>query len=180
MNFRKFHALAFCFMFFIALVSPISIHTPSIAQFQENKDERKSWKDTLYEKDVQYENFVCNEEDSEIVSTFFKEHPLYSGLPICHNDCPIIKCRPLIPFPQIAKAAKVTGTVSVHILVDEKGKVLYARILGGHPLLWAAAKKGACETQFKEFAYGKHQGVMHFTVDDYEYLGVPKGANQVR
>jgi hypothetical protein len=86
----------------------------------------------------------------------------------------------VIQFPSIARATKVTGTVSFHVLVDEQGKTLYARVLDGHPLLWAAARKGACETQFNLYPGHKRQGVMHFNVDDSPFLGVPYTANQVR
>lgn len=175
-NKRKF---TLSLLLFLCVFSITSFQTNSICQTPEEKQE-ELWKKNLYQADMQYENFTCNEEDSEIVKTFFLNQPLNSQFPICHNDCPIIKCRPVVPFPALAKAAKVAGKVSVHILVDEKGKVLYARVLGGHPLLWAVARKGACETQFNEYPYHKHQGVMHFTVDDYKFLGVPNVANQVR
>ncbi len=176
---RIFHPPAFLFLLSIGLVLLTCLHESSITHSQGNKQAVQSWKSKLYEQDVKYENFACNKENAEIVSTFFKEHPLKSSLPVCHNDCPIIKCRPVIPFPPIGKAARIAGTVSVHVLVDERGKVLYARVLSGHPLLWATAQKGACETQFREYPFGKHQGVMHFTVDNYDYLDVPNGANEV-
>lgn len=178
MSHRKIHAL-FLWFLLCGLVFLTFLNLSSNAQAQEDR-QGQSWQSKLYEKGVKYENFACKQEDAEIVATFFKEHPLRSILPVCHNDCPIIKCRPVIPFPQIAKAAKVTGTVSVHVLVDEKGKVLYARPLSGHPLLWAAAWKGACETQFDVYSDHKRQGIMHFTVDNYDYLDVPYSANVVR
>jgi hypothetical protein len=180
LNFRKIHAPAIVLMVSVGLASLTVYHVTSVAQSKDKEREAQTRKTMLYETGVLYENFVCSSEDSEIVAKFFTEHPLNSAFPICHNNCPIINCRPVIPFPPMARAARVTGTVSVHVLVDEKGKVLYARVLSGHPLLWAAAKKGACETQFEEYAYGKHQGMMHFTVNDYEFLGVPNTANQVR
>src|SRR5689334_16889536 len=135
----------------------------------------------LYEEDVEYKNFVCKTEDTQVVDSFFKEHPLRTPLiPICHNDCPVVRCRPVIPFPKIAATAKVTDTVSVHVLVDEQGKTLYARVLEGSPLLWAAAQRGACETQFNVYPDHKRQGVMHFYVDGSAFLGIPFLANQVR
>jgi hypothetical protein len=152
---------------------------PSGAQSQSNSREGSAWKDKLYEENVIYEKSACGEDDSKVVGAFFLKHPLRSLFPICHNDCPIIECRPVVHFPPLAKQAKVSGTVSVHVLVNEEGRVLYARILSGNPLLWAAVRKGACETQFKEYPYGKHQGVMHFTVDGYQFLNVPNTANQV-
>jgi hypothetical protein len=64
--------------------------------------------------------------------------------------------------------------------VNEQGKTLYARVLEGHPLLWAAARKAACETQFNLYQ-GEHkrQGVMHFYSDDSGFIGIPFTANQV-
>lgn len=176
MNLRAIPAL----LLFGGLVWPTVIHMPSYAQLK-TKTQHESWQDRLSEKDVTCGNFACSKEHSEIVARFFNEHPLNRTFPICHKTIvQSSKCRPLIPFPPIAKAASVIGTVSVHVLVDEKGRVLYARVLSGHPLLWAAARKGACETQFKEYPHHKHQGVMHFRVEDYEYLGVPKKANEVQ
>ena len=177
MNTRNF-TRTLLFLFFFCLLAITSFQTNSICQTRQEKLE-ELWKKNLYKENVQYENFACSAEDSEIVKTFFVNRPLNIKLPICHNDCPIIKSRPVVPFPTAAKAAKVTGNVSVHVLVNEKGKVLYARVLSGHPLLWAVARKGACETQFKEYSDYKHQGVMHFTVDGYEFLEVPNVANQV-
>jgi hypothetical protein len=170
----RIHALAVA-LFCISVLLTI-LHKPTNAQ--DNKE--LSWQNRLYESEVRYENFACRREDSETVAAFFKEHPLREIFPICHNDCPIIKCRPVIPFSAIANSARGTSAISVHVLVDEEGKVLYARILDGHPLLWAAARRGACETQFNVYPDHKRQGVMHFTVDNSGYLGVPYGANQVR
>jgi protein TonB len=38
-------------------------------------------------------------------------------------------------FPPIARAAHVSGTVWVQVLVDEEGSVISARAVSGHPLL---------------------------------------------
>ena len=171
--------LSFSLLFlFCCFLSLTFFQTSSVSQTKEEKQE-PLWKQNLYKENVEHEEFACNKEDSEIVKSFFVKRPLNIKLPICHNDCPIIKCRPVVRFPPAAKVVRVTGKVSVHVLADEKGKVLYARVLDGHPLLRAAARRGACETQFEEYQYGKHQGVMHFTVDDYEFLGVPNRANEV-
>jgi hypothetical protein len=162
----------------LLLLLASTLFSTSLSQAQEQGTD---WRTILYEKDVAYENFVCKAEDSQLVASFFKEHPLRTPLiPICHNDCPIVRCRPVIQFPSIARAAKVTGTVSVHVLVDEHGGTVYARVLEGHPLLWAAARKGACETRFNAYADHKRQGVMHFFVDGSLFLGVPYSANEVR
>ncbi len=49
-------------------------------------------------------------------------------------------------YPPIAKQARASGTVVVQVLVDEKGNVVSARAVSGHPLLQAvsvAAARGA-------------------------------------
>ena len=161
---------------FCLSVLPTVPNKPTNAQ--DNKE--LTWQNRLYKSEVPYEHSACRREDSETVAAFFREHPLMKIFPICHNDCPVIKCRPVIPFPAIATSAKRTGTISVHVLVNEEGRVLYARILAGHPLLWATARRGACETQFNVYPDHKRQGVMHFTVDSSGFLGVPYVANQVR
>jgi TonB family protein len=50
---------------------------------------------------------------------------------------------PKPPYPPLARAAKVSGTVVVRILVDERGCVLSADAVSGHPLLRAAAVQAA-------------------------------------
>lgn len=51
-------------------------------------------------------------------------------------------------YPAIAKAARATGTVIVQVTVDERGTVISARAISGHPLLQAAAVQAAYEARF--------------------------------
>ncbi len=51
-------------------------------------------------------------------------------------------------YPPIAKQAKASGTVAVQVLVDEKGNVVSARAVSGHPLLKAASVAAAREAKF--------------------------------
>ncbi len=51
-------------------------------------------------------------------------------------------------YPPIAKQAKASGTVTVQVLVDEKGNVVSARAVSGHPLLKAASVAAAREAKF--------------------------------
>lgn len=136
------------------------------------------WYKNLLEKNVAYENYTCEEKDKDLVKEFFKTRQPKEIIPICHNDCPVVKCRPVIPFPPAAKAVRVNGTVSVHVLVDEKGKTIYARILSGHPLMRESVRKAACNTQFREYERN-HQGVMHFSINSYDEINVPSKANIV-
>jgi TonB family protein len=51
-------------------------------------------------------------------------------------------------YPPIAKAAHASGTVTVQVTIDESGKVISARAVGGHPLLQAAAVEAAEQARF--------------------------------
>ncbi|HEU4389493.1 MAG TPA: TonB family protein [Blastocatellia bacterium] len=51
-------------------------------------------------------------------------------------------------YPPLAKAARLTGSVPVEIIIDEEGEVMVARALGGHPLLKNAAVAAAQAFRF--------------------------------
>lgn len=51
-------------------------------------------------------------------------------------------------YPQIARAAKASGTVVVQVTIDESGKVVSASAISGHPLLKAAAVQAAYGARF--------------------------------
>ncbi|MEO8436386.1 MAG: energy transducer TonB [Pyrinomonadaceae bacterium] len=55
---------------------------------------------------------------------------------------------PAPEYPAIARAAKVSGAVSVQITIDEDGNVVSAEATSGHPLLKAAAVTAAREAKF--------------------------------
>ena len=51
-------------------------------------------------------------------------------------------------YPAAARAVRATGAVSVQVLVDEGGNVVFATALSGHPLLRAAAVSAARQARF--------------------------------
>lgn len=51
-------------------------------------------------------------------------------------------------YPFIAKAARISGQVSVRVVIDGSGKVIHAYAVGGHPLLHAAAVAAARQAKF--------------------------------
>ena len=55
---------------------------------------------------------------------------------------------PKPPYPPIARAARASGTVTVQVTIDESGKVISARAVGGHPLLQQAAVQAAYGARF--------------------------------
>ncbi len=57
--------------------------------------------------------------------------------------------KPELVHPPAARAVQAAGLVSVDVVIDEDGKVIWAKVLEGHPLLHAAALRAACQTRFK-------------------------------
>ena len=51
-------------------------------------------------------------------------------------------------YPPAARESGVTGRVEVSVLIDEKGKVVHATAISGHPLLRAAAEAAARAARF--------------------------------
>jgi protein TonB len=51
-------------------------------------------------------------------------------------------------YPPIARAAKAEGTVSVRVTVDERGNVVAAEAVSGHPLLQGAGVEAAKRAKF--------------------------------
>ncbi len=67
------------------------------------------------------------------------------------SDCIIFGkpiSRPVPCYPLAAKAARVAGEVKVHLVIDEEGKVVWAKAESGHPLLRQAAVSAACRARF--------------------------------
>lgn len=56
--------------------------------------------------------------------------------------------RPQPAYPAIARAARASGTVTVQVTIDESGKVISARAVGGHPLLQQSAVQAAYGARF--------------------------------
>jgi TonB family protein len=53
-------------------------------------------------------------------------------------------------YPRAARAVRATGAVQVEVLINEIGKVVYAKAIDGHPLLRATAVKAAQEAKFTQ------------------------------
>lgn len=52
-------------------------------------------------------------------------------------------------YPQLARQMRVTGTVHVEVVIDERGRVISASIMKGPPLLWSAALEAARRWVFR-------------------------------
>lgn len=62
--------------------------------------------------------------------------------------------KPAPPYPAIAKAAGIQGTVAVQIVIDERGRVISAKATSGHPLLLNAAVQAAHRASFTPTVLG--------------------------
>lgn len=73
------------------------------------------------------------------------------------NDDAVLKGQALaLPqpaYPPIARAAHVTGTVKVHVIIDTEGTVVAAAAVEGHPLLQAASVAAARNARFTPTLY---------------------------
>jgi TonB family protein len=61
---------------------------------------------------------------------------------------------PKPPYPQIARALKIQGTVNVQVLISESGRVLSAKAVSGNAALTAAAQQAALQARFSPTMFG--------------------------
>jgi protein TonB len=52
-------------------------------------------------------------------------------------------------YPPLAREAHVSGTVVVEAVIDERGNLVEARVVSGHPLLVAAALKAVLQWKYE-------------------------------
>ncbi|MFM9905914.1 MAG: energy transducer TonB [Pyrinomonadaceae bacterium] len=91
--------------------------------------------------------------------------------PVC-SDCLLPDNAILLPepkYPAAARAVGVFGTVTVEIVVNKLGKVVYAKAVSGHPLLWAASEKAALRAKFKPALLSKRPVSVRTTIA-YKYV----------
>jgi periplasmic protein TonB len=72
---------------------------------------------------------------------------------VVHLGGEVINSRPLyrlmMPYPELAKTARVIGNVIIQAIIDESGKVIHARALSGPPLLANAAVEAVSKERFE-------------------------------
>jgi len=64
----------------------------------------------------------------------------------CYDFCPVSLVLPL--YPSEAKQLKISGSVKIEVVVNETGKVIYAKVLNGKPFLSQAARQAAFRSRF--------------------------------
>jgi len=60
----------------------------------------------------------------------------------------LLKLSPLI-YPPLARQARITGDVEIHLSIRKDGSVESAELLSGHPMLAPAALASAKQSQFE-------------------------------
>jgi protein TonB len=87
------------------------------------------------------------------------ELPVWSGVTIPVSPDGLVQkaTRRVNPeYPPLARAARISGSVTVEVYVNEEGQVISAEAKTGHPLLKAAAVEAAKQWLF---APTKQQGI---------------------
>lgn len=67
----------------------------------------------------------------------------------CEPMALVILYQPQLSYPRLAVTAKASGVVRVEVVIDEDGRVIWAQVVEGHPLLRSAALRAACQTRIK-------------------------------
>ena len=79
--------------------------------------------------------------------------PKPKGVIVAGHNMKVLS-RPNPAYPPEAKAAGIEDTVSVSVIFDEGGKVIWAKANDGHPLLQRAAVEAACQARAKPKSLG--------------------------
>lgn len=130
-----------------------------IPPIQGQKTENKviTWEDKVFEKTVDYGSFACEETATkkEIVSEFFKSHPLiplgtgsYRLLSVCHNNCAVLKSFHKRSLSFLHPKTRGNGSIAIHVLVNKKGEPIFARALNGHKVVRWMLQRQACKSEF--------------------------------
>jgi TonB family protein len=61
-----------------------------------------------------------------------------------------------IPRPAWPRAARIQGTVIAHVVVNETGRVIWARLTSGHTLLQAEVRRVVCRARFEPVRVSGH------------------------
>lgn len=120
-------------LFTVLMLSSIPIYSQSMSKQQLND---------LRDEVSQGENAVATCEKlarEEQIRTYGKVLPRVSGH--CWGGCPTSIPKPI--YPEIAKRNRIGGEVIVDTIVNESGKVIYAKAVKGKSILRPAATEAA-------------------------------------
>ncbi len=99
------------------------------AQVQTKEDREKLFQELA--EDEKAVSACLNSVREEQIKEFGKPLPKVSGH--CWEGCPIRDVKPY--YPEAARRSKIRGEVIVDTIVDEKGKVIFAKVTKGSGFL---------------------------------------------
>ena len=165
-------------LLFKIILSVILLFLLSVFHFSQKieisvKDTENAEKTSEY---IGLDSKICfNPEKKKPKLKSYKDYKKSKGKKIFYSDCCPIQIHeinnPKPIYPSDAKAVGAKGLVSVRVFVNEKGKVFWAEVESGHPLLRAIALRTACQTTFEPYVCicGKKEARQFQTVIYYNF-----------
>jgi len=148
----KFYVALLTFAFGVILtVTWVSCQTTSLQQVADDKVVEQTNVESTQTKEIP-------KPENDEAGCLSAEYPKRKGKYIISAGVLNIKAIdiPKPEYPAEAKAEKIVGEVKASVFVDETGKVVWARVDNGHPLLQAAVKKVVCQPLFKPATISGH------------------------
>jgi TonB family protein len=82
--------------------------------------------------------------------------------------------------PPLAKAARIGGTVKIHIVISPDGNVATTKLISGHPMLAPAAMQAVKEWKYKPFVEGGTAISVATDVEINFQGGMPQSETEIR
>ena len=137
------------FMFILALIIfGLVAERPGDAQNRSPARRQPSTPQTTY---VRSADLGTPEEQAKIIeacSVGRGPRPEVEGMKTYSLLCGKAISLPKPIYPAEAKAEKISGPVSVLVVIDEKGRVIWAEAVKGHALLKEASVNAACRARY--------------------------------
>lgn len=150
LKYFSFFALA---LFLIASCSVVSDAQTKLRKLKKSGAAKQTQKTSVSEKSA------SDEECDDCIASFNSLRPDVNRTPArTAQGYLIFDCEPMtlhttfkpeLVYPPAAQAVRAGGLVSVDVVIDKDGKVIWAKVIEGHPLLHVAALRAACQTRFK-------------------------------
>ncbi len=137
---------------FVLLLSGIAIEFPGSAQNRRRRSGARAAAAVPQVSSIQEMDFGTPEEREKIFEECSRpdrpEPEAEVRRPTNALLCGKAISLPKPSYPAEARTQKISGVVSVNVVVDEKGRIIWARATSGHPLLQEAAAKAACRARY--------------------------------
>ena len=72
-------------------------------------------------------------------------------------------------YPEVAMAVRAYGIVLVEVVIGKNGRVMWAKVVAGHPLISFKALEAACKTRFKPMRDCLRRKVRMATILHYNF-----------